>query len=112
MARRPRPPCCRQRTPPRSTIASSRICPPNRGGTGGSLFQINHWIQTTPAPRPSNAALVNAYGYLLERARRCQRERGRLPNILAVDFYRTGDVLRVVRVLNGLEEDVERASRE
>lgn len=36
-------------------------CRPNRGGKTGSLFQINHWIETTPAPRPSNAAIVNAY---------------------------------------------------
>jgi len=95
-----------QETPYTFTSAADTLsCAPNRGGTGGSLFQVNHWIQTTPAPRPSNAAVVNAYGYLLERARRCQRERGRLPNILAVDFYRTGDALRVARVLNGLEED-------
>lgn len=77
-------------------------CAPNRGGRAGTLFLVNHWIETTPAPRPSNAARVNALDVLLERAERCQRARGRLPNILAVDFYRTGDVLRAARVLNGL----------
>jgi hypothetical protein len=39
----------------------------------------------------------------MERARRCERARGRRPNVLAVDFYRTGEVLRAARALNGLE---------
>jgi hypothetical protein len=77
-------------------------CRPNRGGSRGSLFQINHWIETTPTPLPSNAERVNAYEPLLARARECQEERQHLPNVLAVDFYRSGDVLRVVDTLNGL----------
>jgi len=52
---------------------------------------------------PSNAAVVNAYEFLLARVRRCERERGHLPNIIAVDFSTTGDLLRVVRTLNGLD---------
>ena len=66
---------------------------------------MNHWIESTPTPRPSNAAVVNAYDFLLSRARLCQRERRRLPNLVAVDFYATGDLLRVVRTLNGLDDD-------
>ena len=77
-------------------------CRPNRGGTGGSLFQINHWIETLPAPKPSNAAIVNAHEFLLGRARECHKERGKLPNILAVDFAMTGDVVGVAAELNGL----------
>jgi hypothetical protein len=77
-------------------------CRPNRGGSAGPLFQLNHWIETTPTPKPSNAAIVNAHDFLLARARRCQRERGRLPNILAVDFAMTGDVVGVAAELNGL----------
>jgi hypothetical protein len=77
-------------------------CLPNRGGTAGSFFQINHWIETTPAPQPKNAEIVNAYEVLLKRATDCERERKKLPNVLLVDFYRTGDLLRVVRTLNGL----------
>jgi hypothetical protein len=80
-------------------------CRPNRGSGDASLFQVNHWIETTPAPRPSNAALVNAYDFLLERTRQCKRERGLLPNIVAVDFYRTGDLFRVVDQLNGIRDD-------
>jgi len=77
-------------------------CRPHRGGTTGSLFLINNWIESTPAPRPSNAAIVNAYDFLLARARNCQRDRGHLPNVISVDFYNTGDLLRVVRTLNGV----------
>jgi hypothetical protein len=94
-----------QETPYTFRTAAEMTCRPNRGGTAGSLFQVNHWIETTPTPRPSNAAVVNAYDFLLSRARLCQRERRRLPNLVAVDFYATGDLLRVVRTLNGLEDD-------
>ena len=47
---------------------------------------------------------MNAYDALLARARECRSERNHLPNILAVDFYDVGDVFRVVRTLNGLDE--------
>jgi hypothetical protein len=77
-------------------------CAPNRGPGDAALFLLNHWVDTPPANRPSNAAVVNRYGALLGRARRCEQERRRLPNLLAVDFYKTGDVLRVADALNGV----------
>jgi hypothetical protein len=73
---------------------------PNRGGTAGSLYLLNHWIETTPMPKPSNAAIVNAHDALLARVEAFRRERGHLPNLLAVDFYGTGDLISVVRELN------------
>jgi hypothetical protein len=79
---------------------------PNRGGKTGSMLLMNHWIETTPAPLPSNAEIVNAYDFLLQRARACRKERGMIPNLVAVDFYRTGDLIRVVRKLNGVPEPV------
>ena len=78
-------------------------CRPNRGGTEGSLFLVNHWIETTPAPRASNAQVVNGYDFLLRRARACQRERGHIPNIISVDFYNFGDLVRVANTLNGID---------
>jgi hypothetical protein len=42
---------------------------------------------------------------LLTRARRCQEIRHRLPNLVAVDFFRRGDVLGVVDALNRVGED-------
>ena len=90
-----------QETPYHFGAPGEFSCAPHRGGTTGSLFQINHWIDTTPTPKPSNAAIVNDRGYLLDRARRCQGERDRLPNIIAVDFALIGDVVGAVDELNG-----------
>jgi hypothetical protein len=77
-------------------------CKPNRGPDRAPLFLVNHWISTDPLPRPSDAAKVNAYKALLARMRECQRIRGHLPNLVAVNFYRTGDVFKVVDALNGV----------
>jgi hypothetical protein len=83
-----------------ATLAST--CRPNRGPDSAPLFLLNNWVDTTPVPRSSNAAVVNAYKVLLHRARTCVSLRHRLPNLIAVDFFRQGDVLGVARTLNGL----------
>jgi hypothetical protein len=77
-------------------------CRPNRGPASAPLFLLNHWVDTTPAPRPSLASAVNARAALLARAETCQRIRRHLPNLVAVDFYRRGDVVGVVNSLNGV----------
>ena len=92
-----------QETPYRFLKPADLACTANRGGTAGSLFLVNNWIETTPAPRPSNAAIVNAYDALLGRARACAAARARTPTVIAVDFYRTGALFRVARTLNGLD---------
>ena len=89
-----------QETPFRFKSAAEMSCAPNRGRASNSLFLINNWIDTDPTPKPSNAAKVNSYDFLLKRARRCQRRRGRFPNVLAVDFYAEGEPERVVARLN------------
>jgi hypothetical protein len=81
-----------------SRLAST--CVPNRGTPGAPLFLMNHWVSTDPLPQPQDATRVNAYGPLMARARDCERIRGRLPNLLAVNFYRRGDVFRVADALN------------
>lgn len=82
-------------------LRSDESCVPNRGGTAGDLFLLNHWVARYP-PRPSDARTVNAYDFLLDRARRCEELRGLLPNLVAVDFYDRGDLIAVVDELNGL----------
>jgi hypothetical protein len=77
-------------------------CRPNRGPSTAPLFLLNHWVDTSPTPRPSLAAIVNAEPALLDRARTCERIRHHLPNLVAVDFYRRGDVTGVVNALNGV----------
>jgi len=77
-------------------------CRANRGTPRAPLFLVNHWIETTPTPRPSNAQVVNQRDVIVQRARRCARERGMTPNIIAVDFAGIGDVVGAARELNGL----------
>jgi Short repeat of unknown function (DUF308) len=77
-------------------------CEPNRGSDDAPLLLMNHWINTDPTPRPSNAALVNARDVLVGRARECARIRGQRVNLLAVDFYGQGDVAGAVDELNGV----------
>jgi hypothetical protein len=79
-------------------------CEPNRGPKSAPLFLINHWVSTDPAPKPSDADKVNAYAPLLARARECDRIRHHLANLLAVNFYKRGDVFRVVDTLNGVPQ--------
>ncbi|MGO9790026.1 MAG: hypothetical protein ACLP8S_11190 [Solirubrobacteraceae bacterium] len=81
-----------------SLLAAS--CRPNRGPASAPLLLLNNWVDTTPVPRPSLAAIVNARSALLIRAETCMRIRHRLPNLIAVDFYRRGDLLGVVDALN------------
>jgi hypothetical protein len=99
-----------QETPFRFTSAAqltepaklATSCRPHRGPRSAPLFLLNHWVDTSPAPRPSLATVVNARAALLQRAQTCQRLRSHLPNLIAVDFYRRGDVSGVVDALNGV----------
>ena len=77
-------------------------CAANRGPPRAPLFLINHWVTTAPVQRPSDAAKVNARGPLLRRARTCERLRHHAPTLLAVNFYKRGDVFGVADELNGL----------
>ena len=79
-------------------------CRANRGAPRGDLFLVNHWIETTPTPRPSNAEIVNQRDVIVRRVRQCERERRMKANILAVDFAGIGDVVGAARELNGVPE--------
>ncbi len=88
---------------PAELIDADRLpasCEPNRGPADAPLFLINHWIDTSPAPKPSNAAKVNAHDALLTRVRECERLRDLEANLIAVDFYLEGDLFGVVAALN------------
>ena len=72
--------------------------------TQESLFLMNHWIsESNFQPNIQKAETVNREQVLVERARACEQRRGFLPNILAVDFFGTGDVTGAARQLNGVE---------
>jgi hypothetical protein len=80
----------------------ARSCRPNRGPRSAPLFLLNHWVTLGPLIRPSEAEKVNARRPLLARVRTCERIRHHLPNLLAVNFYRRGDLFKVVDELNGV----------
>ncbi|MDA0174693.1 hypothetical protein OJ998_36680, partial [Solirubrobacter taibaiensis] len=92
-----------QETPYRFTTAAALqapdSCAANRGGDAGSLLLVNHWVDTSPAPRKTIARAVNARVVLGARLERCRQERKLLPNVVAVDFYRDGDVFELVEEL-------------
>ena len=77
-------------------------CEANRGPAEAPLLLMNHWVNTDPTPRPSNAALVNRRDVLVGRARECERLRGQPVNLLAVDFVGQGDVEGAANELNGV----------
>ncbi|MGB3715069.1 MAG: hypothetical protein WA996_11630 [Candidatus Promineifilaceae bacterium] len=82
-------------------------CEPNRGDTDKPFFLLNHWI-TRASPSRVDAAVINDYDYLLERAQRCAEERGQLPNLVGVNFYLNGEVFEVVDELNGVRPETDR----
>lgn len=86
-----------------STGNLAKSCQANRGSSRAPLLLINHWTSFDPVPKPSDASIVNARGPLLRRARACERLRGQLPNLVAVNFYRRGDLFGVVDSLNGVK---------
>ncbi|MFC1649710.1 hypothetical protein ACFL2C_03310 [Patescibacteria group bacterium] len=77
-------------------------CEPNRGEKGSDFFLLNHWVENF-VPKREDAVEVNQYEFLLERARRCAKERGfDIPNFVSVNFSEYGDVVGVTNTLNGL----------
>jgi hypothetical protein len=85
-----------------SHAALAASCAPNRGPEHAPFFLVNHWVSTDPVPRQADARRVNAYAPLLARARECERVRGHVVNLLAVNFYKQGALFRVVDTLNGV----------
>jgi hypothetical protein len=83
-----------------AALESPTSCRPNRGPADAPLFLVNHWVETYP-PNPKNADVVNQRSFIVERARRCQRERERWPQLVAVDFVERGDVVGAAAQLNG-----------
>ena len=74
-------------------------CELNRGALENPLFLLNHWVED-PFPSEELSAQANAYDMLMSRAEDCRVQR-QLPNLVAVDMYRTGDLFAVVEALNG-----------
>jgi hypothetical protein len=92
-----------QETPYRFPQPDDFTCAHNRGDPEASLFLLNHWVsRQNAAPDRTTALGVNSHDVIVERARACQRERGLMPNYIAVDFYNLGDLMGAVAALNGV----------
>ena len=83
----------------RSVAALERAgsCRPKRGQDDAPLFLLNHFVSP---PSQELAAEANTEDVLLARADRCSEERGQPVNLVAVDFYESGDLLPTVDELN------------
>jgi len=90
-----------QDTPYEFASADELSCEANRGRPDASMLLVNHWVSRL-TPSRADAAVANRRDVLLDRARRCERERGMPVNFLAVDFYNIGDLVGVVDELNGV----------
>ncbi|AZM49935.1 hypothetical protein DMB38_32835 [Streptomyces sp. WAC 06738] len=74
-------------------------CAPNRGGEDKRLFLMNHFITNSGGSR-LDAGHINARDFVLDRARECERARGRPVNLVAVDYATIGDARGAVNALN------------
>lgn len=84
-----------------ATTPAGLSCAVNRGSAGNRLFILNNFL-TDPIARRPLADSVNTNPAFLTRAQNCQAARNHLPNFVTVDFYDRGDLMRVVKTLNGL----------
>ncbi|MBX3313082.1 MAG: hypothetical protein KF906_02080 [Actinobacteria bacterium] len=91
-----------QETPFNVEDPDAFTCDESRGSSDDPLFLMNHWVSRL-TPSRADAAVVNQRDFLVDRARRCESERGLLPNFLAVDFYNLGDVVGAADELNGVD---------
>jgi Phosphatidylinositol-specific phospholipase C, X domain len=81
-------------------------CDINRGNSGNALFLVNHWVSLPIVGTgiKDSAAVVNDEGVLWPRVQNCMAQNGHIANFVAVDFYRQGDLFRVVDSINGIVE--------
>jgi len=81
--------------------AADFTCTLKRGRPDSPLFSVNHWLASFTT-LISSAEEVNAYDVLKPRIDECEIERGRIPSMIAVNWYDRGDLFRVVNELNGV----------
>jgi len=90
-----------QDTPLKATRPSEFSCEPSRGTASSPLLMINNWVDRFPPLLSANRAILKR-SFIAGRARRCMRRRQMLPNIISSDFYDQGQLVEVVRELNGM----------
>lgn len=87
-----------QDTPYNVQTPDGFTCAVNRGDPTNPLLLLNNWIDKV-SPDRVDAATVNSYDALMAHVAKCL-QRGRRPNLIAVDFYNIGSVIQVAADLN------------
>lgn len=87
-----------QDTPLTATNPDNLSCERWRGTPNSPLLMLNHWTVNFP-PSPSRNRAIGG-PVLRDQMNRCERERGQLPNLVAVDFYELTGVLRLAHQRN------------
>jgi len=87
-----------QDTPLGATTPAQLSCTRYRGSPDSPLLLVNHWIPPFPPSVTRNQLIANSF--LRRRLRRCEDQRGRRPNLVAVDFYERSGVVAAARQLN------------
>lgn len=90
-----------QDTPLKAQKPSEFNCERNRGTPNSPLLMINNWADGFPPLPSANTEILRA-GFIRRRVRECNRVRQQQPSIISSDHYDRGDLIRVVRELNGL----------
>jgi hypothetical protein len=89
-----------QDTPFENPSVADLSCRLQRGSPTDPILLINHWLGGVTS-LVTDARKINARDVLLPELRRCESERGQLPNFVAVNFYDQGDLFSVIDTLNG-----------
>mmetsp|Transcript_12502 Transcript_12502/g.15849 ORF Transcript_12502/g.15849 Transcript_12502/m.15849 type:complete len:439 (-) Transcript_12502:189-1505(-) len=80
---------------------SSESCWPFRGVDGRKdFYSINNFVTGPLGPSKLAAQTINKEAYLKKRLLDCEAVTGYVPNIIAVDFWQIGDVVKVVQEVN------------
>jgi hypothetical protein len=90
-----------QDTPYTNPTLDSFSCARLRGRPDSPLFLLNHWLDGVTSI-VTDAQQANARDVLLPQVERCRKERGHIPNYVAVNWYSAGDLFGVVDTLNGV----------
>jgi hypothetical protein len=90
-----------QDTPYDNPRRAALSCSLERGSAENSILLVNHWVDGVGS-LVRDARRVNAENVLLPEMRECEKERGQLPNFVAVNYYTLGALFAVVDQLNGI----------
>ena len=87
-----------QDTPLGATQPSQLRCRRNRGDADSPLYLVNHWIPPFPPSVGQNERIGGRV--LRRRLNLCERRRGLVPNMVAVDFHERSGVVEGADALN------------